>query len=81
MQCGWHVQLEQVKANLRDVIRSQKMNVDTKMMVARASAALDAAKQPQMQGAHREMMTRKRYTDSFWHELYMHVVLEESPYH
>ena len=58
---GWHVQLEQVKANLRDVIRSQKLTTDTRVMMARASAVLDASSQTQMRCAHHEMMGRKRY--------------------
>jgi len=59
--CDWLVQLEQVKGNLRDVIRSQKLTADTRMMVARASAVLDASSQTQFQCAHRELMCRKRY--------------------
>jgi len=68
------VQLEQVKANLRDMVRSQKLPTDRQMMVARASALLSAAtadcsqtqqqQQQCQQCAHRQMIIsrKQRYT-------------------
>ena len=64
------VQLEQVKANLRDMVRSQKLPTDRQMMVARASALLSAAtadcsqtqqqQQQCQQCAHRQMIISRK---------------------